>query len=163
MEGGLGGFISLAMGFEPGSPAAPSVPSAPRYLIKWKKRYFLPSFRLDNCSCQTGLQPGISTRTECFYGYRISQYVQTSCLMLPTAPVAWLGLRCTAGHSGSGIVVAPSPESSGTGSAHDVPSGRSLHPLSKFSPVFFSGREALPLGRRTSRCHRRVSHSAARP
>lgn len=46
----------------------------------------------------------------------------------------------------------------GAGLAPDVPSGRSRHPLSKFSTMCF-----LPPGRRTSHCHRYVSHSAARP
>lgn len=83
--------------------------------------------------------------------------------MLHTAPVAWQGSGCVAGHSGSRMVVAPSTESSGTGSARNVPSGRSRHPLSKFSTTFFSVREALPLDRRTSRCRRHASRSAARP
>lgn len=73
------------------------------------------------------------------------------------------GSGCRAGHSGSHIAVAPFTESPGAGSAPSVPSGRSQHPLSKFSTACFSGREALPLGRRTSRCHRRASRSAARP
>lgn len=79
--------------------------------------------------------------------------------MLYIVPVAWQGSGCTTGHSAPRMVVAPSPESPSTGFAHNVYSGRSL----TSSMYIFSGREALPPGRRTSRYHRRASHSAARP
>lgn len=66
------------------------------------------------------------------------------------------------GHSGSHSAVPPSAESPGTGSTGGMPSGRAGHPLCGYHCVFLST-EALPRGRRTSRCHRRASHSAATP
>jgi len=66
--------------------------------------------------------------------------------MLHRAPVACQGLGCMAGHSGSCVAVAPAAESSGTSSAPNIPSGRSRHPLPKFSTVCFSGGGGLTTG-----------------
>lgn len=73
----------------------------------------------------------------------------------------WHG-RGRAAQLGSRSAVPPCAGSPGTGSAPTDPWGELAILCLKVAPCFPS-REALPRGRRTSRCHRRASHSAARP